>query len=146
MAAEESLPPQRWLTPAQSGMRQEQGLADAASLGVLRGLQGYTLEPRVLRLPLRLPPCASPGPISFLEATASLFLLLTLHPSLTTGLCQSSGPGPIPTHSLESHLYKFRSSVFQPGHLFPVPLRARGCLQDNQQRPSIPAHPSSPRP
>ena len=43
--AAESLPLQRWLTPAHSGMWGEQGLVDAAPLEVLRGWQGHMLEP-----------------------------------------------------------------------------------------------------
>lgn len=41
-------------------MRQEQGLADTASLGVLRGLQGHTLEPQGPQIaPLPSPTCFS---------------------------------------------------------------------------------------
>ena len=60
LAAEESLPLLCWLTPAHSGMRQEQGLVDTASLGVLRGLQGHTLEPQGPQIaPLPSPTCFS---------------------------------------------------------------------------------------
>lgn len=143
VAAEETLPPQRWLTPAHSGLRQEQGPACVASLGAL----GWAAGDRATRL-CPGDPQSRPLPSSFhfsstiLSSWLSwpqrlllLFLVPIPHPSLPPAFppfprgsaleCRSAPP-------LQSPLYSSASS----------PLKARGCLQDNQYRIGIWASPS----